>query len=65
MDERIYRSKFQKNALSVALDESEDHEKNIEGIPNYEMPQAFADKSFRLIDDDKNDNKNDSEQNSV
>ena len=33
INEIIYRSKFQKSGLPVALDESEDHEKNIEGIP--------------------------------
>ena len=65
MSKRIYRSKFQKISLSVALDESEDHEKNIEGIPDYEMPKSFADESIRLIDNDKNDNKSDSGQNSV
>ena len=29
------------------------------------MKQSFADESFRLIDNDKNDNKSDSGQNSV
>ena len=51
--------------MPVALDESEDHEKNVEGIPDYEIPKSFADESFRLIDNDKNDNKSDSRQNSV
>ena len=51
--------------MPVALDESEDHEKNVEGIPNYEIPKSFADESFRLIDNDKNDKKSDSGQNSV
>ena len=51
--------------MPVALDESEDHEKNIEGIPDYEIPKFFADESFRLIDNDKNNNKSDSGQNSV
>ena len=68
INKKIYRSKFQKVGLSVALDESEDHGKNIEGIPDYKMPKSFADESFRLIDNDnndKNDNKSNSEQNSV
>ena len=39
--------------MPVALDESEDHEKNVEGIPDYEIPKSFADESFRLIDNDK------------
>ena len=51
--------------MPVALDESEDHEKNIECIPDYEIPKFFADESFRLIDNDKNNNKSDSGQNSV
>ena len=51
--------------MPVPLDESEDHEKNVEGILNYEIPKSFADESFRLIDNDKNDNKSDSGQNSV
>ena len=51
--------------MPVALDESEDHEKNVEGIPNYEIPKSFADESFRLIANDKNDKKSDSGQNSV
>ena len=51
--------------MPVALDESEDHEKNVEGIPNYEIPNSFADESFRLIANDKNDKKSDSGQNSV
>ena len=49
----------------MTLDESEDHEMNVEGIPNYEIPNSFADESFRLIDDDENSNKSDSGQNSV
>ena len=51
--------------MPVALDESEDHEKNVERIPDYEIPISFVDKSFRLIDNNKNDNKSDSGQNSV
>ena len=43
ISKRIDRSKFQKIGLSIALDESEGHEKNIEGIPDYEMPRSFAD----------------------
>ena len=65
MNKRIDRSKFQKIGLSFALDESEGHEKNIEGIPDYEMPKSFADESIRLIDNDKKDNKSDSGQNSI
>ena len=37
----------------------------MEGIADYEMPKPFDDESFRLIDNDKNDTKSDSEQNSV
>ena len=51
--------------MPVALGESEDHEKNVEGIPNYEISKSFADESFRLIDNDKNNNKSDSGQNSA
>ena len=51
--------------MPVALDESEDHEKNVEGIPDYEISKPFADESFTLIDNDKNDKKSDSGQNSV
>ena len=51
--------------MPVALDESEDHEKNVEGIPDYEIPNSFADESFRLSDNDENSNKSDSRQNSV
>ena len=51
--------------MPVALDESEDHEKNVEGIPDYEIPISFVGESFRLIDNDKNDNKSDSGQNIV
>ena len=65
MSKRIYRSKFQKIGLSVALDESEGHEKNIEGIPDYEMPKSFANESIGLIDNGKKDNKSDSRQNSA
>ena len=32
------------------------HEVNHETIPNYVMPRSFPDESFRLIDDDGNDN---------
>ena len=39
--------------MPVALDESEDHEKNVDGIPDYEIPKSFADESFRLIDNGK------------
>ena len=46
MSKRIYRSKFQKIGLFVALDESEGHEKNIEGVPDYEMPKSFANESI-------------------
>ena len=46
--------KVSKNWFAVALDESEDHEK-----------KSFPDESFRLIDNDKDDNKSDSGQNSV
>ena len=60
MSTRIYRSKFKKISLSVLLDESEDYEKSIEGIPDYEMPKSFADESIRLIDNDKKDNRIDS-----
>ena len=51
--------------MPVTLDEPEDHEKNVEGIPDYEIPKSFVDESFRLIDNEKNDNKSDSGQNSV
>ena len=51
--------------MPVTLDESEDHEKNVEGIPDYEIPKSFVDESFRLIDNEKNDNKSDSGQNRV
>ena len=51
--------------MPVTLDESEDHEKNVEGIPDYEIPKSFTDESFRLIDNNKSDNKSDSGQNSV
>ena len=51
--------------MPVTLDEFEDHEKNVEGIPDYEIPKSFVDESFRLIDNEKNDNKSDSGQNSV
>lgn len=54
---------FKKCSLSIALDGSEDHEINIEGIPNYEISKSFADESFRLMDDDNNDNERDSEEN--
>ena len=53
MSKRIYRSKFQEIGLSVALDESEGHEKNIEDTADYEMPKSFADETIRLIDNDK------------
>ena len=46
--------KVSKNWFAVALDESEDYEK-----------KSFADESFRLIDNDKDENKSDSGQNSV
>jgi hypothetical protein len=54
MKESIVRS-FKKCGLSVALDGSEDHEVNIEGIPDYQMPKPFVDDSFRLLDDDDTD----------
>lgn len=54
---------FKKCSLSVALNGPEYHEVNIEGIPNYEMSKSFLDESFRLIDDDNNDNERDSEEN--
>ena len=38
MKESIIRS-FKKCGLSVALDESENAQVSIDGIPNYEMPQ--------------------------
>ena len=41
------------------------NEKNVEGIPGFKIPKSFADESFRLIDNDKNDSKSDSGQNSV
>ena len=67
MNKRIYRLKFQKIGLSVALDEPEDHQKRSwkEEIPDYEMPKSFADESYRLTDNDRDDNKSDSRQNSV
>ena len=51
--------------MPFALDESENYEKNVEGIPDYEIPKSFTDESFRLIDNNKNGNKSDSGQNSV
>ena len=50
--------------MSVALDESEGHQKNIEGFAEYEIPKSFVDESFRLIDNNKNDDKSDSGRNS-
>ena len=51
--------------MLVALDESEGHENNTEGIPDYEMPKSFANESIRLIDNGKKVNKSDSGQNSI
>ena len=60
MKESIVQS-FKNCGLSAPL---MDHEMNNEAIPNYEMPKPFADESFRLIDDD-NDNESNSKENNV
>ena len=52
--ESIIRS-FLKCGLSVALDGSEIAQVNIDGIPNYEMPQRFVEEEFKLLDDNEDD----------
>ena len=55
---------FKKCGLSVALDGSKDHEKNSDGIQNYEMSKPFDEENLRLIEDDNN-NKSDGEENNI
>ena len=47
---------FKKCGLSVALDGSESDEINIEGLPEYQMPSAFAqDNEYVLYDEDESE----------
>ena len=52
-----------KCGLPVALDGSKDHEKNSEGIENYEMSKPFDEENLILIEDDNN--KSDGEENNI
>ena len=49
---------FKKCGLSVALDESENDEVNIEGLLEYEMSSAFVQDNEYVLDDEDESEKN-------
>ena len=49
--------------LSVALDGSEDAQVSIDGIPNYVMPQRFAEEEFKLLDNDEDKDASENDEN--
>ena len=44
-----------RKTITMALDGSENGKVNIDGIPNYEMPQRFVEEKFKLLDDDEDE----------
>ena len=64
MKDSIIRS-FKKCGLSVALDESENGEVNIDVLPEYQMLSAFAqDNEYVMDDDDESEKKDEDKGNS-
>ena len=49
--------------LSVALDGSENAQVSIDGIPNYAMPQQFAEEEFKLLDNDEDKDASENDEN--
>ena len=47
--------------MSVALDGFENAQVSTDGIPNYEMPQRFAEEVFTLLVDDEDEDEDASE----
>ena len=60
INETIIQS-FKKYCLSVALDGFENAQVSTDGIPNYEMPQRFAEEVFTLLVDDEDEDEDASE----